>query len=64
MPKPQRQVNTSLLEIPGDPPTFLDTHALNPDTTPRTEIGHYLNENAQAEDRELFEDIMPFVSAH
>jgi hypothetical protein len=24
MPKPQRQVNTSLLEIPGDPPTFLD----------------------------------------
>jgi hypothetical protein len=26
MPKPQRQVNTSLLEIPGDPPTFLDTH--------------------------------------
>jgi len=25
MPKPQRQVNTSLLEIPGDPPTFLDT---------------------------------------
>jgi enterochelin esterase-like enzyme len=38
-----------------------DTHALNPDTTPRTEIGHYLNENVQAEDRELFEDIMPFV---
>src|SRR5580704_13316165 len=149
IPKPQRQVNTSLLEIPGDPPTFLDTrdvphgtihaevyhckvlgvtrpllvytppgydqhpqescpvlflyhgygdtvyswvtegrvqqildnaiadqnavpmvvvipdtHALNPDTTPRTEIGHYLNENVQAEDRELFEDIMPFVSAH
>jgi enterochelin esterase family protein len=25
MPKPQRQVNTSLLEIPRDPPTFLDT---------------------------------------
>jgi len=148
-PKPQRQVNTSLLEIPGDPPTFLDprdvphgtvraevyrskalgatrpllvytppgydqqpqesypvlflyhgygdtvyswvtegrvqqildnaiadqnavpmvvvipdTHALNPDATPRTEIGHYLNKNVQAEDRELFEDIMPFVSAH
>lgn len=149
LPKPQRQVNTSLLEIPGDPPTFFDTrevphgairaevyhsavlgvarpllvytppgydqhpqqsypvlflyhgygdtvyswvtegrvqqildnaiadqnavpmivvipdtHALNPDTTPRTEVGHYLNENVQAEDRELFEDIMPFVSAH
>lgn len=148
MPKPQRQVKTSLLEIPSDPPTFLDsrevphgtiraevyhskvlgvarpllvytppgydhpqesypvlflyhgygdteyswvtegrvqqildnaiadqsavpmvvvipdTHALNPDTTPRTEIGRYLNENVQAEDRELFEDIMPFVSAH
>src|SRR5258708_2142850 len=149
LPKPQRQVITSFLEIPGDPPTYLesrdvphgtlrlelypskvsgvtrpllvytppgydqhpqesypilflyhgygdtvyswvtegrvqqildnaiadqnavpmvvvipDTHALNPDTTPRTEIGHYLNENVQAEDRELFEDIMPFVSAH
>jgi enterochelin esterase-like enzyme len=148
-PKPQRQVNTSLLEIPGDPPTFLetrevphgtvhaelynskaldatrpllvytppgyaddaktsypvlylyhgygdtvyswvtegrvqqildnaiadgravpmivvipDTHALNPDTSPRTEIGHYLNENVQAEDRELFEDIIPFVAGH
>lgn len=148
MPKPQRQVNTSLLEIPGDPPTFLETrdvphgtiraevypskvlgvtrpllvytppgydtaskqtypvlflyhgygdtvyswvtegrvqqildnaiadgravpmvvvipetHALDPDKSPRTEIGHYLNENVQAEDRELFEDIMPFVNA-
>jgi enterochelin esterase-like enzyme len=149
MPKPQRQVNTSLLEIPGDPPTFLDTrdvphgairaevyrskvlnvtrpllvytppgydqrpqesypvlflyhgygdtvyswvtegrvqqildnaiadgravpmvvvipdtHALDPDQVPRTQIGHYLNENVQAEDRELFEDIIPFVTAH
>jgi enterochelin esterase-like enzyme len=148
MPKPQRQVNTSLLEIPGDPPTFLDnrkvphgavhaelyeskvlgvlrpllvytppgydgdtkavypvlflyhgygdtvyswitegrvqqilddaiadqravpmvvvtpdTHAIDPDQTPRTEVGHYLNENVQAEDRELFEDIMPFINA-
>ena len=149
MPKPQRQVNTSLLEIPGDPPTFLDTrdiphgairaeiyrskvlngtrpllvytppgydqhpqesypvlflyhgygdtvyswvtegrvqqildnsiadgravpmvvvvpdtHALDPDQIPRTQVGHYLNENVQAEDRELFEDIIPFVTAH
>jgi enterochelin esterase-like enzyme len=149
MPKPQRQVNTSLLEIPGDPPTFLetrdvphgairaevyhskvlninrpllvytppgydqrpqesypvlflyhgygdtvyswvtegrvqqildnaiadgravpmvvvipDTHALDPDQVPRTQVGHYLNENVQAEDRELFEDITPFVTAH
>jgi enterochelin esterase-like enzyme len=149
MPKPQRQVNTSLLEIPGDPPTFLetrdvphgairaelyrskvlnvnrpllvytppgydqrpqesypvlflyhgygdtvyswvtegrvqqivdnaiadgravpmvvvipDTHALDPDHVPRTQVGHYLNENVQAEDRELFEDIIPFVTAH
>jgi enterochelin esterase family protein len=149
MPKPQRQVNTSLLEIPGDPPTFLDTrdvphgairaevyrskvlnltrpllvytppgydqrpqesypvlflyhgygdtvyswvtegrvqqildnaiadgravpmvvvipdtHALNADQVPRTQVGHYLNENVQAEDRELFEDIIPFVSGH
>jgi enterochelin esterase-like enzyme len=149
MPKPQRQVNASLLEIPGDPPTFLetrdvphgtiraevypskvlnetrplpiytppgydqrpqesypvlflyhgygdtvyswvtegrvqqildnaiadgravpmvvvipDTHALDPDQVPRTQIGHYLNENVQAEDRELFEDIIPFVTAH
>ena len=149
LPKPQRQVNTSLLEIPGDPPIFLDTravphgtiraeiygskvlhvtrpllvytppgydqhpqesypvlylyhgygdtvyswvtegrvqqildnaiadgravpvvvvipdtHALDPDQIPRTEVGHYLNENVQAEDRELFEDIIPFVAAH
>jgi enterochelin esterase-like enzyme len=149
MPKPQRQVNTSLLEIPGDPPTFLqtrdvphgtiraevypskvlaetrpllvytppgydqhsqesypvlflyhgygdtvyswvtegrvqqildnaiadgravpmvvvipDTHALDSDQVPRTQVGHYLNENVQAEDRELFEDIIPFVTAH
>jgi enterochelin esterase-like enzyme len=149
MPKPQRQVNTSLLEIPGDPPTFLDTrdvphgaihaevyrskalnvtrpllvytppgydqrpqesypvlflyhgygdtvyswvtegrvqeildnaiadgravpmvvvipdtHALDPDQIPRTQVGHYLNENVQAGDRELFEDIIPFVTAH
>jgi enterochelin esterase family protein len=148
MPKPQRQVNTSLLEIPDNPPIFLgtrnvphgsirselysskvlgvtrpllvytppgydtnskqtypalflyhgygdtvyswvtegrvqqildnaiadgravpmvvvipDTHALDPDKSPRTEIGHYLNENVQTEDRELFEDIMPFVNA-
>jgi enterochelin esterase family protein len=41
-----------------------DTHALDPDKSPRTEIGHYLNENVQAEDRELFEDILPFVDAH
>ncbi|HYZ73538.1 MAG TPA: alpha/beta hydrolase-fold protein [Chthoniobacterales bacterium] len=41
-----------------------DTHALDPDQIPRTEIGHYLNENVQAEDRELFEDIIPFVTAH
>ena len=149
MPKPQRQVNTSLLEIPGDPPTFLDTrdvphgtirtevyrskvlnvnrpllvytppgydqrpqesypvlylyhgygdtvyswvtegrvqqildnaiadgravpmivvipdtHALDPDQIPRTEVGHYLDENVQAEDRELFTDIIPFVTEH
>lgn len=149
VPKPQRQVNTSLLEIPGDPPTFFqtrdvphgtiraelyhskvlgvtrpllvytppaydqrpqesypvlflyhgygdtvyswvtegrvqqildnaiadgravpmvvvipDTHALDPDQTPRTEVGRYLNENVQAEDRELFEDIIPFVTSH
>ena len=149
LPKPQRQVNTSLLEIPGDPPTFIqtrdvphgtiraetyhskvlgtarpllvytppgydqhpqesypvlylyhgygdtvyswvtegrvqpildnaiadgttvpmlvvipDTHALDPDQTPRTEVGHYLNQNVQAEDRELFTDIIPFVVAH
>jgi enterochelin esterase-like enzyme len=148
LPKPQRQVNTSLLEIPGNPPTFLearnvphgtihaevypskvmgvarpllvytppgyetapsqtypvlflyhgygdtvyswvtegrvqqildnaiadgravpmvivipDTHALDPDKSSRTEIGHYLNENVQTEDRELFEDIVPFVNA-
>ena len=149
MPKPQRQVNTSLLEIPGDPPTVLDTrdvphgtiraeiyqskvlgvtrpllvytppgyendakqsypilflyhgygdtvyswvtegrvqqildnaiadgraapmvvvipdtHAIDPDKSPRTEVGDYLNENVQTEDRELFEDIMPFVNTH
>jgi enterochelin esterase-like enzyme len=149
MPKPQRQVNTSLLEILGDPPTFIqtrdvphgtiraetyhskalgaarpllvyappqydqhpeesypvlylyhgygdtvyswvtegrvqqildnaiadktavpmivvipDTHALDPDQTPRTEVGRYLNDNVQAEDRELFTDIIPFVTAH
>jgi enterochelin esterase-like enzyme len=149
MPKPQRQVNTSLLEIPGDPPTFLDTrdvphgairaevyrskvlnetrpllvytppgydqrpqesypvlflyhgygdtvyswvtegrvqqildnaiadgravpmvvvipdtHALDADQVPRTQVGHYLTENVQAEDRELFEDIIPFVTGH
>ena len=32
IPKPQRQVNTSLLEIPGDPPTFLDTRDVPPGT--------------------------------
>jgi hypothetical protein len=41
-----------------------ETHALDPDQTPRTEVGHYLSENVQAEDRELFEDILPFVTAH
>jgi len=41
-----------------------DTHALDPDQVPRTQVGHYLNENVQAEDRELFEDIIPFVTAH
>jgi enterochelin esterase-like enzyme len=149
MPKPQRQVNTSLLQVPGDPPNFLDdhnvphgavhadvydskvlgstrpllvytppgydkdtkadypvlflyhgygdtvyswvtegrvqqildnaiadqravpmvvvvpdTHALDPDKSPRSVIGRYLNENVQAEDRELFEDIIPFINAH
>jgi enterochelin esterase-like enzyme len=149
LPKPQRQVNTSLLEIPGNPPTFLDTrgvphgtvrtevyrskalglnrlllvytppgydsdfknsypvlflyhgygdtvyswvtegrvqqildnaiadgravpmivvipdtHAVDPDKSPRTEIGRYLSENVQAGDRELFEDILPFIKAH
>jgi hypothetical protein len=29
-----------------------DTRALDPDQTPRTEVGRYLNENVQAEDRE------------
>jgi enterochelin esterase family protein len=37
LPKPQRQVNTSLLEIPGDPPTFLDTRPV-PHGTIRAEI--------------------------
>lgn len=149
MPKPQCQVNTSLLEVPGDPPTFLDNrdvphgaihadvyeskvlgatrplliytppgydkntkvdypvlflyhgygdtvyswvtegriqqildnaiadhravpmvvvvpdiHALDPDKSARSVIGHYLTENVQTEDRELFEDIIPFVNAH
>jgi enterochelin esterase family protein len=41
-----------------------DTHALDADQVPRTQVGHYLNENVQAEDRELFEDIIPFVSGH
>jgi enterochelin esterase-like enzyme len=40
-----------------------DTHAIDPDKSPRSEIGHYLNENVQAEDRELFEDIMPLLDA-
>jgi enterochelin esterase-like enzyme len=39
-----------------------DTHALDPDKTAKTEVGRYLNDNAQAEDRELLEDIMPFVN--
>jgi enterochelin esterase-like enzyme len=39
-----------------------DTHALDPDKTARTEIGRYLNANVQTEDRELFEDIIPFVN--
>jgi enterochelin esterase-like enzyme len=39
-----------------------DTHALDPDLTARTEVGRYLNANVQTEDRELFEDIMPFVN--
>jgi enterochelin esterase-like enzyme len=39
-----------------------DTHALDPDKTARTEIGLYQNANVQTEDRELFEDIIPFVS--
>src|ERR1700757_1024747 len=37
MPKPQRQVNTSLLEIPGDPPTFLETRDA-PHGTIRAEV--------------------------
>ena len=37
MPKPQRQVNTSLLEIPGDPPTFLETRDV-PHGTIRAEV--------------------------
>jgi enterochelin esterase-like enzyme len=40
-----------------------DTHALDPDQTARTEIGRYLSENVQAEDRELFEDIIPLVNS-
>ena len=40
-----------------------DTHAIDPDKSPRTEVGHYLSENVQAEDRELYEDIIPFVAA-
>ena len=39
-----------------------DTHALDPDTTARLEVGRYLNQNVQTEDRELFEDIIPFVT--
>jgi enterochelin esterase family protein len=39
-----------------------DTHALDPNQTARTEIGRYLNANVQTEDRELFEDIIPFVN--
>src|SRR6516162_3271223 len=37
MAKPQRQVNTSLLEIPGDPPTFLETRDV-PHGTIRAEV--------------------------
>jgi enterochelin esterase family protein len=40
-----------------------DTHALDPDQTARTEIGRYLNANVQTEDRELFEDIIPFINS-
>jgi enterochelin esterase-like enzyme len=40
-----------------------DTHSLDPDKTARTEIGHYLNANVQTADRELFEDIIPFVNS-
>jgi len=39
-----------------------DTHALDPDQTARIEIGRYLNANVETEDRELFEDIIPFVN--
>lgn len=39
-----------------------DTHALDPDLIARTEVGRYLNANVQTEDRELFEDIRPFVN--
>ena len=39
-----------------------DTHALDPDTIARLEVGRYLNQNVVTEDRELFEDIIPFVS--
>jgi enterochelin esterase family protein len=37
MAKPQRQVNTSLLEIPGDPPTYLETRDV-PHCTVRAEV--------------------------
>jgi enterochelin esterase family protein len=39
-----------------------DTHALDPDRTTRLEVGRYLNQNVVTEDRELFEDIIPFVN--
>jgi enterochelin esterase-like enzyme len=39
-----------------------DTHALDPDKTAKAEVGGYLNQYVQTEDRELFENIIPFVN--
>jgi enterochelin esterase-like enzyme len=39
-----------------------DTHALDPDKTARIDVSPYFNQNVQMEDRELFEDITPFVA--
>jgi enterochelin esterase family protein len=58
-------MDNALAERRGVPMVVVipDTHALDPDKTARTEIGRYLNANVQTEDRELFEDIIPFVNS-
>jgi enterochelin esterase-like enzyme len=41
-----------------------DTEALDLDTTPFSQFSQALTNNAQAEDRELFNDIIPYVNSH